>query len=182
MVDKERRRKLALHLRHLSVGRISNDDFEVSVCEDVSDGWLPEQYYRSKKANSETEDPVIMPMLELCWGLYDDTRRHKLVRSDELPAESLKNIARWILFLRSNKEYEWPYCYFPNPIIRLSFKDLLLSLFTLGYHYRLKKAEQQAAFGEWSKSGDKDYWPFLKKSDYEEALAEPSFLAGHSMV
>src|SRR6476620_3474511 len=101
MVDIERRKKLAFHLRHLSVGLITNDEFEGAIIEEVSDGWLPEQYYRSKKAKMEDEDPIIRPMLELCWGLYDDTREHAV----QLPSDSLKIIARCILFLRSKKEY-----------------------------------------------------------------------------
>ena len=38
MVDKVRRQKLTLHLRHLSVGLITNDDFEERIYEDVSFG------------------------------------------------------------------------------------------------------------------------------------------------
>lgn len=49
MVDIERRRKLALHLRHLSVGLISNDDFEDNLMDDVTNGWLPDQYYINRK-------------------------------------------------------------------------------------------------------------------------------------
>ena len=64
MVDIERRKKLAFHLRHLSVGLISNYDFEYNLMEDVTNGWLPEQYYRAKEA--KFDDPIIQPMLELC--------------------------------------------------------------------------------------------------------------------
>ena len=48
MVDINRRKKLALHLRQLSTGQISNDEFEERVRKDVTYGWLPEQYYRAK--------------------------------------------------------------------------------------------------------------------------------------
>jgi hypothetical protein len=89
---------------------------------DVTDGWLPEQYYHSKEAKSD--DPIIQPMLELCWGLYDDTRQHKLTKSDELPQEALKIIARCILFLHSDREYEWPYFDTNNPLLKFSLKDL----------------------------------------------------------
>jgi hypothetical protein len=44
MVDTERQKKHALHLRHLSVGLITNDDFEERVMDDLTDAWLPEQY------------------------------------------------------------------------------------------------------------------------------------------
>src|SRR5687767_7058762 len=102
MIDKERRKKLAFHLRHLAVGVTTNDEFEEAVMEDVSGGWLPEQYYRSKQATSD--DPIIQPMLELCWGLYDDTRGYNLTDADKLPEEALKIIARCILFLHSDRE------------------------------------------------------------------------------
>ena len=101
------RKKLAFHLRHLSVGLITNDDFESNLMDDVTNGWLPEQYYRAKEA--KFDDLIIQPMLELCWGLYDDTRQHKLRGSDKLSDESLKIIARCILFLHSDQEYKWPY-------------------------------------------------------------------------
>ena len=81
MVDINKRRKLALHLRHLSVGFLSNDDFENNMMEDVTNGWLPEQYYRAKEAKSD--DPIIQPMLELCWGLYSDTKSYKLINNDK---------------------------------------------------------------------------------------------------
>ncbi len=82
MVDTERRKKLAFHLRHLSVGLISNDEFESNLLDDVTNGWLPEQYYRSKEVKSD--DEIILPMLELCWFLYDDTRQHQLKGPDKL--------------------------------------------------------------------------------------------------
>jgi len=73
MIDKERRKKLALHLRHLSVGLISNDAFEEAVMEDVSDGWLPEQYYRSKLARVKMMTPLSNPCLN-CVGDFTTTQ------------------------------------------------------------------------------------------------------------
>ncbi len=174
MVDHERRKKLAFHLRHLSVGLISNDEFEDAITGDVSFGWLPEQYYRSKK--SKSDDPIIQPMLELCWGLYDDTRNHKLVRSDALTKEALKIIARCILFLHSGREYEWPYLDLNNPLIRFSLKDLIFTILTIGHHYRNKREQQIISFYEWQKLGDYDVWPFFRKVDYEEQLTHQPFL------
>lgn len=177
MIDKPRRQKLALHLRHLSVGLLTNDDFENAVMEDVSDGWLPEQYYRLAKAKSEIEDPIIRPMLELCWGLYDDTRHHALTDSGELTKDALKIIARCILFLHSQKEYEWPYFNTKHPLLQFSLKDLILSILTLGHHYRDKKEEHIISYYEWQQLGDYDVWPFFKRSDYQEQLKRPPFLA-----
>jgi hypothetical protein len=179
MVDHERRKKLAFHLRQLSVGLITNDDFEEAIMDDVAEGWLPDQYYRSKQAKSDIEDPIIRPMLELCWGLYDDTRQHKLKKYDQLPEEVLKVITRCILFLHSDKEYEWPYINTSNPLFQFSLQDLVLSLISLGQHYRNKKKEQLVSFEEWQKNGEYDLWPFIRQSDYEEMLTKQPFLAGH---
>ena len=176
MVDIERRKRLALHLRHFAVGLTSNDDFEEAIAEDVSDGWLPEQYHRSKRAKSGTDDPIIWPMLELCWGLYDDTRNHRLIRADALREESWKIIARCILFLRSDREYEWPYFSTRHPLMQLSFEDLILSVLTLGHHYRDKREEHIVSFYEWQKLGDYEVWPFFRKSDYQDQLMKQPFL------
>jgi hypothetical protein len=182
MIDTERRKRLALHLRHLSVGLISNDDFEEAIMDDVTEGWLPEQYHRSKLAKSEDDDPIIKPMLELCWGLYDDTRNHKLVKSDELTKDVLKIIARCILFLHSDKEYEWPYFNTNNPLLRFSVKDLILSILTLGHHYRNKREEHIISYYEWQKLADYDVWPFFRKSDYQEQLTKQPFLGERQMT
>lgn len=176
MIDKERRQKLAFHLRHLAIGLISNDDFESNILDDVSFGWLPEQYYRSKEA--ESDDPIIRPMLELSWGLYSDLENHKLTGDDKLTDEQLKDITRFILFLYSDFEYEWPYFDPTSPLIRFSFKDLLLSALTLGQHYREKVAERQQQFEEFKIVGDYDYWPFISKEQYEKQLKNQPFLVG----
>ena len=93
--------------------------------EDVTNGWLPEQYYRAKEA--KFDDPIIRPMLELSWCLYSDLKEHKLTGNYKLTDEALRDIARYILFLHSDFEYEWSYLDPTNPLIRFSFKDLLLS-------------------------------------------------------
>jgi hypothetical protein len=179
MVDRERRVKLANHLRHLSIGLISNDEFEELIMDDVSDGWSPENYHRSNRAKKRDEDPIIKPMLELCWGLYDDTRNHRLVGNDELNKNALKIIARSILFLHTDKEYEWPYFNSQSPLMRFTLGELMLSLLTFGHYYRDKREEQIVSFYEWQKVGDYGVWPFFKKSDYENQLTSQPFLSGN---
>ena len=176
MIDKERRKKLALHLRHLSVGLITNDDFEERVMDDVTSGWLPEQYYRAKEAKND--DPIIMPVLELCWCLYDDTMRHKLIGRHKLSDEQLKDIARYILFLHSDLEYEWPYIDVTNPLIKFSFKDLLLTTLTLGENIRDESKNRKQQIEELEGKGDMDVWPFFRREDYEEQLKKQPFLNG----
>ena len=176
MVDRERRIKLAFHLRHLSVGLISNDDFESNLMDDVTYGWLPEQYYRAKEA--KFDDQIIQPMLELCWGLYDDTRNHKLNGSAKLSAESLKIIARCILFLHSDQEYNWPYFDTNNPLLKFSFKEVVISILTLGQYYRDKRKEHSLAYMEFQKLGNFEVWPFMTENEYQTELTKRPFLNG----
>lgn len=176
MVDLERRKILAYHLRHLVVGLISNDKFEESITDDVSFGWLPEQYYRSKEAKSD--DPIIRPMLELCWCLYSDLENHTLSGKYQLSDKELKDIARFILFLNSDVEYEWPYFDRINLLIRFSFKDLLFTALTLGQHYGVKLNERKEQYEEFKNTGDHHLWPFINKEQYERQLRKQPFLWG----
>ncbi|MFT3739165.1 MAG: hypothetical protein QM786_10445 [Breznakibacter sp.] len=174
MVDRERRQKLALHLRHLSVGLISNDGFESNLMDDVTNGWLPEQYYRAKQARFD--DPIIQPMLEFCWGLYDDTRNHKLKGPDELSVESLKVIARCILFLHSDQEYKWPYFDTNSPLFKFSVKEIAACILTFGQYYRDKREQQVQAYLEFQKNGNFEVWPFMTERDYKAQLVKQPFL------
>jgi hypothetical protein len=176
MIDSERRKKLAYHLRHLSVGLISNDEFENNILEEVTNGWLPEQYYRTEEA--KFDDPIIIPMLELCWGLYDDTRNHKLKGYDKLSPESLKIIARCILFLQTNREYEWPYFDTKNPLFKFSFKEVVVSILTLGKYYRDRRKQHNEAYIEFTKLGNFEIWPFKNILEFENQLKFQPFLNG----
>ena len=176
MVDKVRRQKLALHLRHLSVGLITNDDFEERIYEDVSFGSLPEHYHSEKDIINE--DQIIKPMLELSWCLYSDLEEHKLKGRHELSKEHLKDIARCILFLLSDLEYEWPYIDIKNPLFGLSFKELILSILTLGQYFRNKKKDIEKEYEQIKLLGDFDVWPFFSLKDYEAQLLLQPFLNG----
>jgi hypothetical protein len=178
MVDKERRKKLAYHMRQLSVGTASNDGFESDVMDDVTHDWLPEQYYRSTYA--KTDDRVIVPILEVCWGLYDDTRHHYLTGSDQLSPKSLKIIAHCILFLHTELEYEWPFFETKSPIFSFSLTDFLVCILTLGQNFRKKRKAQLAAYEAFKKTGDSDYWPFYRKLDYDQQLFKQPFLSKQS--
>lgn len=179
MVDRERRKKLALHLRHFSVGLITNDEFEEAIMDEVSNGSYLHHYYQTEEAKNT--DPIILTMLEYCWLLYDDTKNHKLTRSYKLSDKDLKIIARCILFLHSENEYEWPYFDLINPSIKASFKESLLSFLTFGI-YQTKKDEQLPSYEEWKKLGHYDVWPFFKKTDYEYQLRKQPFLIGQGKI
>jgi hypothetical protein len=154
-------------------------DHQRRITDDVSYGWLPEQYYRAKE--EKVDDPIIRPMLELSWCLYNDNEQHKLTGRHKLTNEQLKDIARYILFLHSDFKYEWPYIDPTNPSLRFSFKELLLSALTLGKYYRKKNKEREQFLIDTQKLGDFDFWPFFKKADYELQLTKQPFLNGQSI-
>ncbi|MCH2231182.1 MAG: hypothetical protein MK105_12640 [Crocinitomicaceae bacterium] len=176
MVDVKKRNRLAELLRHLSTGQISNDEFEDKLTDEITEGYLPEQFYRAKGINEM--DPVLRPIVETAWGLYDDTRNHKLTESDELTGYAKKEIARFILFLKSDQEYTWDYIDLMNPIMRFSFKDMLKSIATLGQHYRNLKLSRDEEFARIKETGDFAFWPFKTKEDFENELKNQPYLAG----
>ncbi|MHC4153518.1 MAG: DUF1707 domain-containing protein [Planctomycetota bacterium] len=88
MVDREARDKTAELLRHFAAGRITNDEFE--------DG-LP----------SKSKDPAIGGICWAAWFLYDDLKEHKLIRRHAVTKDGKRHIARWVVFLKSDLEYEW---------------------------------------------------------------------------
>lgn len=112
--------------------------------------------------------------------MYDDTKKHKLTGSDRLSDESLKIIARCILFLHSDREFEWPYFDTNNPLFKFSFKEVAVSILTLGQYYRNRKKEEELSYNEFKKLGNFDIWPFIKQVDY--AIKMHFFLNGQKAV
>jgi hypothetical protein len=100
------------------------------------------------------------------WCLYSDLWEYQLAGKYRLPKGARREVARWILFLKTDLEYEWP---------RLSrFHSLLLLLGNLfsvgliGVAYR----KYFRRFGDW------DVWPFLRRSDYDLATKQPPYFTG----
>ena len=176
MIDIERRKKLALYLRQLATRQITNDDFESLVMDDITYGWLPEQYYRAKE--SKTDDKLIRPVLEYAWCLYSDLENHKLVGKFKLTEFQEKEIARMILFLHSEQEYTWDYVDMTNPSVRFSFSEMLQSILTLGKYYRDQRMTREKQLEEMKRNGDYEYWPFKTKEDFEKQLERQPFLVG----
>jgi hypothetical protein len=149
MIDRKARDILAENYRHLIAGQITNDEFEdrLKSSKDVA---IDEIYYRG------------------AWPLYDDLHEHKLTGEWAITEEGKPIAARFILFLKTNLEYEWP-----RKTGAKAFFWALLGVFSLGVVTIIRKTI--AATGE---KGDKDVWPFYRRSDYEAALEVPPYLRG----
>src|SRR5687768_13069691 len=97
MIDRDARNKLAASLRHLVSGQITNDQFEDA-------------------AIVESDDAIIVAIQWQAWLLYSDLREYKLTGSDAVSKSDRRIVSRFILFLHSDLEYEWPHHPFDGAI------------------------------------------------------------------
>ena len=126
-VDPGARTKLAELARQLTVGHITNDQFEDR---------LP------KSAEVALHEILFCGL----WPLYDDFHEHRLVAKHKLTAEGRVWVARIVLFLRSGLPYRWPRVTGAGAI-----PIALLSLVTLGWfgrfwRRRLARAGEEAVW------------------------------------
>lgn len=147
MIDRTARDQLAEALRALAAGLVSNDEFE--------DSRLP--YSRNDAAICEI-------FSKDAWMLYSDTHEYRLTGKNKLDAATKSELARWLLFLKTDLQYEWPVY-----SRRYALGMLLANILTLGMATRIF-ISRYAAYG------DADVWPFIRKADYEAALHNPPYL------
>ena len=148
MIHREHRDRVALQLRRLASGRITNGQFEEHV-------------------PFESPDRGVREVADAAWGLYSDLREHTLTGKDALTAEQRRHVARAILFLHSDCEYRWP-LYAASGLLR----DMA-SVLTAG---RIRSSE--AVRREWDAAGDERVWPFVDQRELDQARHAPRFLVG----
>ena len=146
MIDRQARDNFAEILRHLAAGQITNDEFEDRMPLKSKDAAVNRIFWAG------------------AWHLYDDMREYKLAGKYRLPRDHKREVAKWILFLKSDFEYQYP-----KSLRVLDYIHPLLAIFSLGlavpilryYHNKLR---------------DPAIWPFSNRIDYEHALANPPYL------
>ena len=148
MVDRQSRDRAAVLLRRFAASRITNDDFANSYPTSRNDLALRVVYDRS-------------------WFLYSDLCPEYLHASRDLRRE----LARWVLFLRSDSEYTWPRFRFLVPQL-----PAILNWLSRGW----LQAQLNRPFERFSACGDFTVWPFRTQAEYEAALARRPFLAGRA--
>ena len=113
-----------------------------------------------------TDDKGVRAVENQFWFCYDDLREHKNIGKDKLNEEAENHIKRFILFLKSDNEYEWKDPKFSNTIKRI------LNLITFGiYPKNSKKAETEK-----NEIGDDQVWPFFRQTEFEKEINEPKYL------
>jgi hypothetical protein len=148
MVDREARTQLAELTRHLVGGRVTNDEFE-------------------DRLSLHSADPAVWEIFSSgAWFLYSDDREHRLTGKYRLSKDARREVARWILFLKTDLEYEWPRLGRIRSLLLLLGNLLSVGLVSVAYRRYLRRV------------GDWDVWPFLRRSDYDLALKQPPYFTG----
>ena len=155
MVDRVARDKFAELLRHFGAGNLTNDEYE-----DAAEKILE---------SANRKDGSLWAIYSSAWFLYDDLRTHRLREKWALTDEGRRAVARWILFLHSDLEYEWPIRSF------ISLSGCLLRICTLGlagFVLGPLNERRMRRLGSW------ELWPFFREADYQLVTANPRLLGG----
>ena len=91
MVDRIQRDRLAKAIRRLAAGLITTDEFAAATT-----------------AFGSSPDTAVRSVYRVACALYDDLRVQRLAGDHGLGKGGRRQVARWIVFLRSDLEYEWP--------------------------------------------------------------------------
>ncbi|HEX8912074.1 MAG TPA: hypothetical protein VF796_06915 [Humisphaera sp.] len=155
MVDRVARDKFAELLRHFAAGNLTNDEYEDAAHLILKD--------------ADRADRSLWAIYSRVWYFYDDTRVHRLRDKHALTDEGRGAVARWVLFLHSDLEYEWPIRSF------ISLSGCLLRLCTLGLAGLILNPINERRL---QRMGSWDLWPFLREADFRSASERPRLLGG----
>ena len=95
MIDISTRRQYGELLRHFFAARCTNHEYEE----------------RAEKLGAEEtydDDAIGLIWCEV-WTAYDDLSTHRMSGAHKLDKVGKRTVARWILFLQNDLEYEWPH-------------------------------------------------------------------------
>ena len=157
MVDRKARDKFAELLRHFAAGRVTNDEFEDQIP-------LPRVF-----SSKPTDLAITEIWFIAAWPLYDDFEEHALTGEYKVSDDERHVIAKCVLFLKTDQEYQWP----RQSVLKQVLMDLR-SLVTLG-RFRYNTTDLLDAA-----TGDLEAWPFISLSDLEIARRQPPYLTGRT--
>lgn len=146
-IDRHSRNQLAEAIRALAAGLISNDDFE-----------------RNRMPHNRTDPAINEIFSNGAWRLYSDLREYRLTGKNKLDDQTKEEVARWVLFLKTDLPYQWPVHTLRETFVRFFSNIITLGMASRYYENRLKLL------------GDTGVWPFLRRSDLEAALQNPRYL------
>jgi hypothetical protein len=135
--------------------------------------------YEARYDEIDSDDPAIHGVFCRAWHLYDDFKTHALTGEHALTKQGRREVARWVLFLYTDRKYRWP------KIHMLGWSGCALEILAM-VSWGLLGGAADAHY--WSATwaarrrpdakGDPTNWPFFRRSDLEEAIKHPPYLAG----
>jgi hypothetical protein len=141
MVDRRSRDELARAIRRLIAGIVTNDEFDHSL----------------SAALLRSRDLGVQSVRLAAWTLYSDMHEYRLEGPRALNRTARRGIARWIVFLRSDVEYQWPNLTGWRWLV-LAFPNML-TFGAIGWLVR-----------RWhDRHGEADAWPFVRLRDLVES-------------
>lgn len=146
MIDRQGRDQYAEQLRHFAAGVLSVDEYE----------------RRTEELAYASSDPALAAVWRAAWALYDDFRTSRLRGEWALSRDQRREVARWLLFLYSDHEYQWP-------VERTGVFGCFLSAMSLGWwDYWNSRAQSQRQM----QAGVLEYWPFRSRTHLEAACQQ----------
>jgi hypothetical protein len=145
MVDREARRRSRGLLKKLALGRITNYECENEFL-DLLDS---------------TSDPVVFALYRTIREVSGETE-HVVSNVFFKGGEMRNRLCRWIVFLKTDLEYQWPEDRLA-PGLRDLYRPTLFDKLS-GRHSRIIRSNTQ-----FFTRGDYSVWPFLQKADFEIA-------------
>lgn len=193
MIDREGRDRLALALRRLAAGRITNDEFD------------DEAFARY---SHDTDDPALAELATFGWLHYSDLRPYRLRGRHALSPEARKGVARAVLFLKTGQEYVHGDTLTEETVLGKRFAGCVLGVIAIavaagafthwvvgtfwlgllgvlasvyvGYRavYLVMSLLSRVRDSRRSKGTADTHWPFASQENYEAALLNAPFLRG----
>jgi len=145
MVDQNARKRARGFLNKLALGRLTNYQCENEFIDLVE----------------ETKDPVIFALFRTVREINGDAETFEL-KVFSRGGEMRKRLCRWILFLKTDLEYEWP---------KERFAPGLRDLYRPNWLYKLLRLHSQIVRSNERlfSQGDYPVWPFLREADFDAA-------------
>jgi len=125
----------------------------VKALRDFVDGAISNKEYERRYPQSR-DDPALREVYIQIWFLYSDVQTHFLTGKHAPNEERSLFLERCILFLKSDLEFQWP-------LQECHLWCGLLRLFGIRRIVARGKNEEMPI-------GDKEVWPFLNKTQYEQ--------------
>jgi hypothetical protein len=137
MVDRTARDRLIELLHGIAAGEVGRED-------------LGARRPRSK-------DRAVREVAAQAWLIFGDAREGGTSSRLELARDDRRDLERWILFLRTDRDYRWP-----SLPAWARVAGFIPSILTFGLFWRPYRA--------WfERQGDHRVWPFLEKKELDES-------------